>query len=141
LSGDGRNFLNTFIPAINSAAALFAPLRLNPTFSILFLIELLSLLTLKAGLEGRYGITIGKWMAGIRTVRTTLRPCGFARSLARNVLYAVDFPLALTPLPGLISILLSQHHQRLGDRVADTIVVLTKSVGALSSGSENDSES
>lgn len=77
----------------------------------------------KVFVEGRFGITPGKWLLGLRTVRTTLRPCGFARALVRNVLYYVDLPLLLTPLPAAISLMFSDHRQRLGDRVADTIVV------------------
>ena len=77
----------------------------------------------KVLVEGRYGITPGKWLLGLRTVRTTLRPCGFARGLVRNVLYYVDLPLLLTPLPAAVSLMFSDHRQRLGDRVADTIVV------------------
>lgn len=54
--------------------------------------------------------------------------CGFARALVRNLLYYVDLPLLLTPLPAAISLMFSDHRQRLGDRVADTIVVRAGSV-------------
>lgn len=74
-------------------------------------------------IQGRTGITPGKWLLGLRTNRDTLRPCGFARALLRDLMYWVDIPLLLTPLPAMLSIMLSQHRQRLGDRIAQTIVV------------------
>ena len=61
-------------------------------------------------------------------MRTTLRPCGIARTLVSNVVYYVDLPLLLTPLPAAIRLMFSDHRQRLGDRVADTIVVRAGSV-------------
>jgi uncharacterized RDD family membrane protein YckC len=78
--------------------------------------------------DGRYGITPGKWLLGIRTMRSTLRPCGFVRALVRDVLYWVDIPLLMTPIPAAISMVFSQHRQRLGDRIADTIVVTASSI-------------
>ena len=85
--------------------------------------------TFKLFLEGRFGITPGKWLMDIRTVRSTLRPCGFARALVRDVLlYGIDFPYLLTPIPAVISLVLSDHRQRLGDRVADTVVIRAGSI-------------
>ncbi|MCX7411319.1 MAG: RDD family protein [Planctomycetales bacterium] len=86
----------------------------------------------KVCLEGRCGITPGKWLLGLRTVRTTLRPCGIARAIVRNVFYCFDIPLLLTPLPAAISLMFSDHRQRLGDRVADTIVVRAGSMREVS---------
>ena len=82
----------------------------------------------KCGVEGRYGITPGKWLMGIRTLGTKLRPCGTARVITRDVLRAVDFPLLLTPIPAVISLMYSGNHQRLGDRIAETMVVKTGSI-------------
>ena len=73
--------------------------------------------------QSRWGLTPGKWLLGLRTFRTTLRPCGFSRSLLRELLMAVDAPLLLTPLPGVISILATENRQRLGDLAADSLVV------------------
>lgn len=74
-------------------------------------------------LQWRFSITPGKLLCGLTTVRTTLRPCGFLRALLRELLLYVDIPLMLTPIPGVVSILLSDNCQRLGDRMADTIVI------------------
>ena len=82
--------------------------------------------------EGRYGITPGKRLLGIRTVRTTLRPSGFARALVRDLLYPIDLFLFLTPLPAAASVTFSPTRQRWGDRVADTIVSDSKSLMTVS---------
>jgi uncharacterized RDD family membrane protein YckC len=78
---------------------------------------------LKLYVEGRTGATPGKWLMSLRTVRTTLRPCGFARCLLRDLFLWVDLLGCLTPIPALISLSRSSICQRWGDRVADTIVV------------------
>jgi uncharacterized RDD family membrane protein YckC len=77
--------------------------------------------------QSRYGITPGKWVCGIRTVRTTLRPPGIARLIAREVLLWIDVPFLLSPVPAVISMFFSEQRQRLGDRLADTVVILRKS--------------
>ena len=42
--------------------------------------------------EGRFGITPGKWLLGLRTVRTTMRPCGIPRALLRDAIIGLIFP-------------------------------------------------
>ncbi len=118
LAGRGPGTRSAITSPLNSSLDVFA----------LFIALLLVICIAKVFFEGRYGITPGKWMLGLRTVRATLRPCGFARALVRNLLYYVDLPLLLTPLPAAISLMFSDHCQRLGDRVADTIVVRAGSV-------------
>lgn len=73
--------------------------------------------------QARTGKTIGKWFTGMRTMRTNLRPCGFARSLLRETLLVVDSLLFLSWIPGTISILATKKSQRIGDLLSDTIVV------------------
>jgi uncharacterized RDD family membrane protein YckC len=74
-------------------------------------------------LQGWWGITLGKWICGIRTVRTTLRPCGFFRALLRELLIVADTLFGMTLLPVTLAIAFSSFRQRLGDMVADTIVI------------------
>lgn len=74
-------------------------------------------------IQGRWGVTPGKLCVGIRTKRSTLRPCGFGRSLAREIMMCVDACNALWWVPGIVTIALTGFRQRLGDLVADTIVV------------------
>ncbi len=73
--------------------------------------------------QGRTGFTPGKWLCGLRTLQTSLRPCGFARSLARELVFCVDALIFLWWAPGILAIALTDCRQRLGDLVADTLVV------------------
>jgi uncharacterized RDD family membrane protein YckC len=75
-------------------------------------------------MEGIWGITPGKWLCGIRTLRTTLRPCGFLRAFARELLVYVDSVFLMIWLPGVLLIAFTPNWQRLGDLTADTVVVL-----------------
>ena len=38
--------------------------------------------------HGKWGVTPGKWSCGLRVVQTTLKSCGFVRSLTREVTLA-----------------------------------------------------
>lgn len=74
-------------------------------------------------MEGIWGITPGKWLCGIRTLRTTLRPCGMTRSFTRQFLIYLDSLFLMVWLPGVILIALTRNWQRAGDLAADTVVV------------------
>jgi uncharacterized RDD family membrane protein YckC len=97
----------------------------------LFILSLMSIFATWIGgvallsfMQGKWGVTPGKWLCGIRTFRTTLRPCGLLRAVAREMLIYVDgFMLAIW-LPGVLSIAFTKNWQRLGDLAADTIVVI-----------------
>ena len=75
-------------------------------------------------MEGIWGMTPGKWLCGIRTLRTTLRPCGVLRAFARELMVYVDSVFLMVWLPGVLLIAFTPHWQRLGDLTADTVVVL-----------------
>lgn len=105
-------------------ARLISSMAEIPLSMFLILVALIAAwLSLQYWDEGQRGVTPGKWLMGIRTRRTDLRPCGFARSLLRLCLLVLDTGFFLTPLPAAISILSSQENKRLGDRLADTVVV------------------
>ena len=72
-------------------------------------------------LEGRYCLTPGKWLLGIRVVGTDLRPCGFGRALLRNILRFVDG--FFNYLVGIMLVAFTENQQRVGDFAARTIVV------------------
>jgi uncharacterized RDD family membrane protein YckC len=72
--------------------------------------------------EGKWGVTPGKWVCGIRTVRTTLRPCGFARAVLRMLILVLD-GICCGWLPGVICMAFTSCRQRIGDLASDTIVV------------------
>lgn len=70
----------------------------------------------------KFSATPGKMAMKLRVVRRSGAPVGFASGFLRCLLFWIDL------LPGLgtvaiVSILASRHSQRLGDLVADTLVV------------------
>lgn len=71
--------------------------------------------------EALFGATLGKAILGIAVRRTDGGPCGLKPSLIRNLLRLVDGIGAY--LVGLLIALLSRSRQRLGDRLAGTIVL------------------
>ncbi len=93
------------------------------TVVIMLIVETLFLVVI----QGYWGMTPGKWLCGLRTLRTTLRPCGIARSLVREVMLVAETFQLICWLPPMLSIALTNQRQRLGDLVGDTIVVETRS--------------
>jgi uncharacterized RDD family membrane protein YckC len=78
--------------------------------------------------EATHGATIGKALVGLRVVRADGSPAGWQAALVRNVLRVVDGLLVY--VVGAILIAASPTKQRLGDRVAGTVVVVHRSVTA-----------
>src|SRR4051812_7063838 len=68
------------------------------------------------------GRTPGKRACGLRVVRSGGQPIGFVASSVRNLLRIVDGPLTMY-LAGMVSIVMSERNQRLGDMAADTLVM------------------
>jgi uncharacterized RDD family membrane protein YckC len=86
---------------------------------------LLSFLVVAAyfiGMEKMFGGTLGKLVLGLRVVTLDLRPISWSQSVTRNVLRIVDF-LPFVYIVGAIAIWTSESHQRIGDRVAGSVVV------------------
>jgi len=73
-------------------------------------------------LEGARGATVGKMVTRIRVVREDGSPCGLASAIVRNVLRVVDI-LPFLYIVGLVLISRSDKRQRLGDRLAKTVVI------------------
>lgn len=76
-------------------------------------------------MEWKIGGTIGKLLTGIRVIKTTGEPLDLKASLIRNILRIIDF-LPLFYIAGVISIWTSEKKQRIGDRLAKTVVVSQK---------------
>lgn len=72
-------------------------------------------------LEGFFGATPGKKIMGIAVRQVNGEPCGFSKSLIRNLLRFID--AIFLYLVGFIVAVSSKTKQRLGDRVAQTVVV------------------
>ncbi len=75
-------------------------------------------------LEGAYGQTVGKMAVKIKVLREDGSKIGYADAAARNRLRPIDLiPYIIPYLLGAILIWSSDKRQRLGDRVAHTVVV------------------
>jgi uncharacterized RDD family membrane protein YckC len=76
-------------------------------------------------LEGRYGQTVGKMAVKIKVVRLADgAPIDYSQAAVRTILRFLDeIPYFIPYLLGAILIWSSEEKQRLGDRVASTVVV------------------
>ena len=72
--------------------------------------------------EAYLGWTVGKWVMRIRVVDLNGGKIGLRKSVIRNLLRLVD-GLPFLSLLGLLLIIFTRLHQRLGDIVAGTLVV------------------
>ena len=73
-------------------------------------------------LEAAWGATLGKFATNIRVVRESDGgPIGSRAAIIRNLLRSIDGPVLY--LVGFIAICVSPKRQRIGDKVAGTIVV------------------
>ncbi|MFT4883200.1 MAG: putative RDD family membrane protein YckC, partial [Natronomonas sp.] len=75
--------------------------------------------------EAEYGQTVGKMLLNIVVVTEDGNPITYRESAIRTLLRIVD-ALPFFYLIGLLAIYLTDRNQRLGDLLADTIVVETK---------------
>jgi uncharacterized RDD family membrane protein YckC len=73
-------------------------------------------------LEGLYGYTPGKYLLGLVVIKSDGSNCTISASILRNLLWVVD-ALPTFNLVAMVSILLTDDNQRVGDLVADTVVV------------------
>jgi uncharacterized RDD family membrane protein YckC len=77
------------------------------------------------GLEATQGATLGKMMLGLRIVKVDGTPIGWSESIIRNLLRIIDGLFGY--LVGAILIWTSPQRQRLGDRLAKTVVIRRQS--------------
>jgi uncharacterized RDD family membrane protein YckC len=73
-------------------------------------------------LEGIYGYTPGKYLLGLVVVGSDGSNCTIGASVLRNLAWVVD-SLPTANLVAMASILLTDDNQRIGDLVANTVVV------------------
>jgi len=75
-------------------------------------------------MEAMWGATLGKMALGIRVVKLDGSPISWGESIIRNLLRIIDgIPYFIPYLLGAILVWTSPTRQRLGDRVAKTVVV------------------
>ncbi|HTP65565.1 MAG TPA: RDD family protein [Geobacteraceae bacterium] len=75
-------------------------------------------------LEGIFGQTLGKKLCGIRVLKADFSPCGLPAGFLRNLLRIGD--AFFYYLVGVISLAATFKWQRIGDLVAETVVVKEK---------------
>jgi uncharacterized RDD family membrane protein YckC len=73
-------------------------------------------------LEGLYGYTPGKRLLGLVVIKSDGSNCTVGASVVRNLLWIVD-SLPTANLLAMVLILLTDDNQRVGDLLADTVVV------------------
>jgi uncharacterized RDD family membrane protein YckC len=72
--------------------------------------------------EGAFATTLGKRACGLRVVTLAdSSRCGWGRACLRNLLRPVDELFFW--IPGVVAVIVTAHHQRIGDMIAGTAVV------------------
>lgn len=77
-------------------------------------------------LEGVWGTSPGKWCCGLRVIRTNFTKVGLLRGMMRQVLLMIDGQFNYAPAMLMAAFL--PKSQRLGDMVADSIVIEERSL-------------
>jgi uncharacterized RDD family membrane protein YckC len=130
-----RRFLANYIDTLIIMAPFAAPVYFlfkedtffdNPfRFFALFFFSMLGMILVGyfyySLLEGIWGKTIGKKICGIVVLKDNFTKCTISKGLLRNLLRIVDFFFYY--LVGVVSVVGTMKWQRLGDIVAETIVV------------------
>jgi uncharacterized RDD family membrane protein YckC len=75
--------------------------------------------------EGTWSTTFGKRLFGLRVARLDGSECGWPAAAIRTVARIIEVnPILLGALPGGLAVALSKRHQRMGDMLSKTVVVL-----------------
>ena len=125
-------YIDTLIPMAPFAAPVYFLFKEdtffdNPfRFFALFLFFMVSTVLVSyfyySLLEGIWGKTIGKKICGIVVLKDNFTKCTISKGLVRNLLRIVDF-FFYYYLVGVVSMVGTMKWQRLGDIVAETVVV------------------
>lgn len=83
-------------------------------------------------LEGKYGVTAGKYLVGVRVVDNEGNPPGLGKACIRTLLRLIEVnPVLLGGLIAGITVMASRNRQRLGDMAAGTYVLLKDDANAV----------
>lgn len=111
--------------AANGDAHILGELLLRGDILDIFWTNLVALSLFMAVMEGLFGRTPGKYLAGLRVRNVRGGKPGFSQALFRNALRLIDmFPVSIG-FPGVIGIVatfLNPGRQRVGDLLASTVV-------------------
>ena len=102
-----------------------AQVSISPFFGALILIDVIIAFLYFTLLEGRNGQTVGKMLVKIKVVKKEDHsPITYGEAAVRTILRIIDLIPFIAPyLLGAALIWASEHKQRLGDRIANTVVV------------------
>jgi uncharacterized RDD family membrane protein YckC len=102
-----------------------AQVSISPFFGALILIDVIIAFLYFTLLEGRNGQTVGKMIVKIKVVKKVDHsPITYGEAAVRTILRIIDLIPFIAPyLLGAALIWASEHKQRLGDRIANTVVV------------------
>lgn len=105
-----------------------ARVSINPFFGLLILLDVVIAFLYFTILEGHYGQTVGKMVVKIKVVKQADKSSiSYLEAAVRTILRIIDLIPFLVPyLLAAILVWSSEEKQRLGDRVAQTVVVNLK---------------
>jgi len=117
-----------FVLALFVVAGMLGGAMDSATATVLALVgTTIALFAYPAASEARYGRTLGKAAAGLRVVTVEGGPVRGRHATIRSALQAVDLLLPPLGVVAVLSALASPLDQRLGDRVAGTLVLRGRS--------------
>jgi uncharacterized RDD family membrane protein YckC len=122
--------LATLAGVLLAVAATGGSLGSTMATAVVVLVSGLAVFGYPAYAEARYGTTVGKAAAGLRVVTAEGGPAGARHTTIRAALQVVDFLLPPIGVVAVLSSLASPLDQRLGDRVAGTIVLRARNAAA-----------
>jgi uncharacterized RDD family membrane protein YckC len=102
-----------------------AQVSISPFFGPLILIDVIIAFLYFTLLEGRNGQTVGKMIVKIKVAKKAdYSPITYSEAAVRTILRIIDLiPFIALYLLGAVLIWESEYKQRLGDRVANTVVI------------------
>ena len=102
-----------------------SPMPVYTLAFVLMFVTMISVIIIAFGyyivLEGRYGYTAGKYLLGLKVIRTNGTKIGYKEALLRNLSKYINNLIVIDAL--IMLIFFSKEKQRGFDRLADTIVV------------------
>ncbi len=103
---------------VGQGASTFSSISLNLATSVYLIVITFAYYFV---LEGTFASTVGKSLLKLRVLGKDGDPCSFRASFQRNILRFIDW-LPVLYLVAAFTILTSRDRQRVGDRVAATVV-------------------
>jgi uncharacterized RDD family membrane protein YckC len=110
----------------STASAVLVPTALvdqGAAQAVAILIGFLAIFGYPAACEAWWGATPGKMLFGLKVITTDGGPIAFRAAAIRSALQVVDFFVVPIGVVAVVSVLAGRLDQRLGDRLAATLVV------------------